>query len=132
MRAAFPREARLLAPPQFRAVFANGEKFVSRGFVVIAAPLAAGRSRLGLALAKRRIKRAVDRNRVKRVARESFRHHQDTLASVDIVILARSRTDELTNAQLFEQLTGLWSKIAASKAVNRPVACGQAGQPAEI
>ena len=39
MRAAFPREARLLAPPQFRAVFANGEKFVSRGFVVIAAPL---------------------------------------------------------------------------------------------
>ena len=51
MRAAFPREARLLAPPQFRAVFADGEKFVSRGFVLIAARSPAGRSRLGLALA---------------------------------------------------------------------------------
>ena len=132
MRAAFPREARLLAPPQFRAVFANGEKFVSRGFVVIAAPSTAGRSRLGLALAKRRLKRAVDRNRVKRVVRESFRCHQHGLASVDIVILARSRTGYMTNAELFDQLSRLWSKITASKTLHTDPAHDAAGQGAEI
>ena len=132
MRAAFPREARLLAPPQFRAVFANGEKFVSRGFVVIAAPSTADRSRLGLALAKRRLKRAVDRNRVKRVVRESFRHHQHGSASVDIVILARSRTGYMTNAELFDQLSRLWSKITASKTLHTDPVHDAAGQGAEI
>ncbi len=120
MRAAFPREARLLAPPQFRAVFADGEKFVSRGFVLIAARSPAGRSRLGLALAKRRIRRAVDRNRVKRVTRESFRQHQNLSCPVDIVVLARSHTSRMTNAELFDQLAVIWSKIAASKTLRQP------------
>lgn len=112
---AFPREARLLGSPEFRAVFAQGRKFVCPGFVIIAAHDGlAVRPRLGLALAKRRIRRAVDRNRVKRVVRESFRSHQIELGAVDVVVLARSRTDRLSNADLFDQLTRIWGRIAAS------------------
>ncbi|RJS92568.1 ribonuclease P protein component [Salinisphaera sp. Q1T1-3] len=118
-QAAFPREARLLRPPQFRAVFARGEKFVCPGFVVIAATSENTQARLGLALAKRRIRRAVDRNRVKRIVRESFRRHRDEIGGIDVVVLARSRTDRIDNADLFDQLTRLWGRIAASPASTR-------------
>lgn len=113
-QAAFPRDARLLRPAAYRAVFAKGGKFVCPGFVVIAAANERDNPRLGLALAKRRIGRAVDRNRVKRVVRESFRHHQATLGAHDLVILARSRTAQFSNADLFAQLTRVWGRIAAS------------------
>lgn len=69
---------------------------------------------MGLALAKRRIARSVDRNRVKRVLRESFRHHQQMLGCVDIVVLARSRTAAMSNADLFAQLAKIWPHIARS------------------
>lgn len=113
-QATFPRAARLLRPSQYTAVFARGEKFVCDGFVVIAANNGEAHARLGLALAKRRIRRAVDRNRVKRVVRESFRHVRPDLPATDIVVLARSRTATIDNASLTAQLTRIWQRLARS------------------
>lgn len=120
-RAAFPPEARLCEPVAFRAVFARGRKFVTSGFVIIAAPRDDIRPRLGLALAKRRIRRAVDRNRVKRIVRESFRQNQTRLGGVDIVVLARSRTENISNTELFAQLADIWPRIGGLDAATRAV-----------
>lgn len=111
-QAGFPATARLRQAAEFRAVFAQGSKRVSRGFVVIAAPSGAAVPRIGLALAKRRIARAVDRNRVKRVLRESFRLNRHHLGALDIVVLARSRTGAMSNAALFAQLDDIWRQLA--------------------
>jgi ribonuclease P protein component, eubacterial len=110
-QAVFPATARLRQAAEFRAVFAQGRKFVSRGFVVIAAPGNADQSRLGLALAKRRIARAVDRNRVKRVLRESFRVNRYRFATMDVVVLARSHTAAMNNSALFTQLAEIWPQL---------------------
>lgn len=48
-----------------------------------------GESRLGLALAKRLARRAVDRNRMKRLAREVFRRHGVKTAGLDLVLAPR-------------------------------------------
>ncbi len=114
--ASFPPEARLQCARQFRAVFSQGRKFVQPGFVLIAAPSTQTQARLGLALAKRRIARSVDRNRIKRVVRESFRYARASLGPVDIVVLARSRTGQLSNRDLFEQLAATWPEIAKTPA----------------
>jgi len=45
-----------------------------------------GFSRLGLVIAKRLLSRAVDRNRAKRVLRESFRLTQHGLNGIDVVV----------------------------------------------
>ncbi|GAB3672886.1 ribonuclease P protein component [Salinisphaera aquimarina] len=119
-QAAFPKTARLRKSGEFKAVFAGGHKFVCAGFVLIAAPAGTPRARLGLALAKRRIARSVDRNRIKRVLRESFRNHRSVLAAVDIVVLARSRTGAMSNADLFAQLAGIWPQIARLDSLPRP------------
>lgn len=70
----------------------------------------AGRqARLGLAIAKKQIPRAVDRNRIKRVIRESFRLHQ--LQDHDFVVLARRDTASATNRQLSRSLARHWERL---------------------
>lgn len=113
-QATFPRKARLLQPSQYRHVFARGDKYVSGGFVVIVAASDNDHARLGMALAKRRIHRAVDRSRVKRVIRESFRHRLNLLPAIDIVVLARSKTAGMNNARLSTELAGIWQRIERS------------------
>ena len=87
---------------------------------MLATPNTKGHPRIGVTISKKRAKRAVDRNRVKRVTRESFRQHQNLSCPVDIVVLARSHTSRMTNAELFDQLAVIWSKIAASKTLRQP------------
>ncbi|STO63775.1 ribonuclease P [Haemophilus parahaemolyticus] len=45
--------------------------------------------RLGLTVAKKHLKRAHDRNRIKRIVRESFRLKQHELPNMDFVFVAK-------------------------------------------
>lgn len=110
--AGLPPDARLQQSHDFRAVFKSGRRYARPGLVVIAAPGGGRKARLGLALAKRRIPRAVDRNRIKRVIRESFRCRRAGLGAVDVVVLARDGTAGMSNRQLFGQLRSVWPRIA--------------------
>lgn len=110
--ARFSRRARLLKPDEFKFVFENGRREQTSLFTAIAAGNSAGAPRLGLAIAKKNIAHANDRNRVKRHIRESFRHHQDRLPPVDIVILTRSAAQKESPAGLRQQLERIWIRLA--------------------
>ncbi len=71
--------------------------------------------RLGLVIGKKSAKLAVQRNRLKRIIRESFRHAQDALAGWDIVVVARKGLADPDNAELFQQFEKLWKRIARTK-----------------
>ncbi len=93
-------------------MFADPQRLTDRNFVVL---YRAGRghgARLGLAIAKKRLRRAVDRNRVKRLARESFRHWRSRLGSTDVVVLAREGLAHRDNAELRASLERLWQRLA--------------------
>lgn len=101
----------LKGPAQFEAVFSAGRP-VTRG------PLRAyfranglGQLRLGTALPRKQFPRAVDRNRLRRVLRESVRSHGATLQGLDLVVTGRRPLDELANAELFELLEDIWRRI---------------------
>lgn len=69
-------------------------------------------SRLGLAITKKKIKRANQRNRVKRLAREYFRLHQhDLCQAVDIVIIIKHFPVTLSNAEIVAQLEAGFKQI---------------------
>jgi ribonuclease P protein component len=85
----FPPQCRLLTPAAYKNVFARPVKSTDQYFTLLAVRNQFAHPRLGLAIAKKVIKRAVDRNTLKRIARESFRLRQHTLTALDIVVLAR-------------------------------------------
>lgn len=106
----FPRSRRLLTAGDYKLVFSNPIKVVCPPFTLLAVPSTKKRSRLGLIVAKKNVKSAVKRNRLKRLCRQSFRLRQHDLPAVDIVLLARRGSSEMSNAVLFEHLNRLWSR----------------------
>lgn len=74
-----------------------------------------GEARLGLAIAKKHVKLAVGRNRIKRVIRDSFRHHQQLLMGLDLVVLTRTGAVDQPNKRLFSSLEAHWKRLAESK-----------------
>lgn len=63
-------------------------------------------NRLGLAITKKKVKRAHERNRIKRLTREYFRLHQHQLnGQVDILLTVKQFSDEMQNEEIVQQLT---------------------------
>jgi ribonuclease P protein component len=107
----FPRWRRLIDSEDFHHVFARPTRFFSANFLILVRANTFCRARLGLAIAKRSCPRASDRNRLKRIVRESFRTHSDHLPPVDVVVLATKRTVHQENGVLFEDIACSWRKI---------------------
>ncbi len=116
---AFPKSNRLLNPKSFSHVFANAERFGNRNWTFIVRPNNYGYPRLGLAIAKKQLPRAVWRNRIKRVAREAFRLHKSDLSGYDIVVLSRKGMQEIDNVTLHKSFLHLVRKIQNSKLKNK-------------
>jgi ribonuclease P protein component len=107
----FNRDSRLLTPGHFQSVFSKPLRFGSSHITILITPNTDERNRLGLAIAKKRVKLAVQRNRVKRQVRESFRLHQHELPHIDMVVMVKSGTDKLENTEIRKQLEKIWRKI---------------------
>ncbi|HFC93245.1 MAG TPA: ribonuclease P protein component [Leucothrix mucor] len=107
----FRRELRLLTAEQYSHVFADARRFGNQSFTLLVRLNDQGHPRLGLAIAKKSAKRSVDRNRIKRLLRESFRNRQHQLPSIDIIALCRPSATKLTNEQILQQLEKQWRYI---------------------
>jgi ribonuclease P protein component len=70
-----------------------------------------GFGRLGLAVSKRVARKSVDRSRIKRVIRESFRHKQKDLVGFDVVAVSRSASESAKKETLFVSLDDHWQSI---------------------
>jgi len=79
---------------------------------MLATPNELGHPRIGVTVSKKRAKRAVDRNRIKRQIRETFRLRQHKIPGFDIVIIAKQGIVEQDNAALRDTLNYLWRKLA--------------------
>jgi ribonuclease P protein component len=113
---AFRPAARLRKPREFEAVLAGGRRFSEKWLTAATRANSMDHARLGLAISARAVPRAVDRNRIKRQARESFRHHRAGLPALDIVMLARAGAGAAAAPELRAVLERLWQKLAAPAA----------------
>lgn len=109
--AAFPRHLRVLKRADYDRVFAAPLKSSDRYLTVLARPNQLAHPRLGLVVAKKQLRRAVQRNRIKRLARESFRRHQHTLDSLDYVVLVRGRIADAPNNTVSAALARHWRRL---------------------
>jgi len=95
----------------YKKVFGNPVKTVDRFFTLLAVRNQLQHPRLGLAIAKKQINRAVARNLIKRTIRESFRLRQHQLDSLDIVVLARRDAGKAPRELLRRSLERHWQKL---------------------
>ena len=109
----FSRELRLLTPTHFEYVFNNAIPAVSPQITLLARTNNINNPRLGITLAKKRVKQANERNRIKRIIRESFRLQKQKIPNVDIVVVGKTGLDKLSNQELFSLLNKLWKKLAS-------------------
>jgi ribonuclease P protein component len=96
--AGFSRFQRLHSSAEFGRVFADARRSHDRFFTVLARVNAHTTARLGLTVSRRAAKRAVDRNRLKRLARESFRMLD--LPPLDYVVIAKADAVRASAAEL--------------------------------
>ncbi|MGD8340903.1 MAG: ribonuclease P protein component [Gammaproteobacteria bacterium] len=92
---AFPRARRLTSGVDYSRVFRGAARSSDRLFTVLARSNEQPSARLGLAISRRVAPRAVDRNRLRRIARESFR--QLELMPLDYVVMAKKESVEAPN-----------------------------------
>jgi ribonuclease P protein component len=109
----FPRQERLLQSREYTGVFNNTQcKSSDRYFIILAKSNQRQHPRLGLAITKKKIRTAIARNRLKRIIRESFRHHKEYVKGLDIVVLCQGSAAAVANNELFCSLHNHWLKLA--------------------
>lgn len=112
----FPREARLLSAADYNSVFKQNQRFGDKYWTVLVRRVPGSAARLGLAVAKKRAKRAVDRNKLKRIAREAFRLQQSSLYGTELVVMNRdaaASADAVSLRRAFDRLLGKIQKSTA-------------------
>ena len=108
----FSRNHRLLNAGDYGRVFDSPAYRAShRCLLLLASPNGLDHNRLGLVIAKKNVGLAVQRNRIKRVARETFRQLPEGRDGLDVVLLARRGIDQLDNATLSTIFRQQWQKL---------------------
>jgi ribonuclease P protein component len=109
----FPPQLRLKKPAEYKKVFAKPVKSSDNYFTLLAIKNDFDHPRLGLAIAKKNIKKAVHRNVIKRAVRENFRMQQQSLGNIDIVVLARREAVDAPLELLRKSLEKHWLRLVS-------------------
>jgi ribonuclease P protein component len=104
------KHTKLLKATEFDRVFKKPVRSSDRYFTVLARPNEMDHPRLGLVISKRKVRLAVNRNRLKRIIRETFRCSKENYCA-DYVVLAGQQGADGNNNELFKSLDRHWKTI---------------------
>jgi ribonuclease P protein component len=113
--AGLPREARIRRAGDFAVLRQASGRLGGRCFSVRYRQNELGHARLGLAVSKRVSKRAVERNRIKRLLRESFRRVRGQFPALDLMVMAREQAAGVPGPELLAELDALWRRLPPLK-----------------
>ena len=110
----FPKRFRLTKTDEFSSVFAFRKALKSPHFLLhyrLRAVEEVSGARLGLVVAKRLLRRSVDRNLIRRLVREHFRMMRCRLSSRDVILRLAAKPETLDRRALAEEIKGLLAKM---------------------
>ena len=108
-----PRSERLTTSAEFQALFHRGKRIERSSFLVLWREAEHDR-RVGFAVS-RRLKRAVDRNRIRRRLREAYRVTRSAAPeAVAVIIIGKQRALDLEFAALVGELRGALASMATA------------------
>lgn len=108
----FPKSIRLLNAKDYSDVFSSVDiKLSTQYFLCLARKQSKQTPRLGIIVAKKNVRLAVNRNRIKRLLRESFRTHKREIPEFDIVMLAKHSSNTADPEKISKELQYVWRKL---------------------
>ena len=110
----YSRRHRFTAQGSFGAVLRGTRKLRGHHAVLHVTPGRSGASRLGIALTRRLVPSSADRNRVKRLVRETFRRHELKAVGLDCVVALRQRFDAQTEASLMAEIRAFFDQLCTT------------------
>ena len=114
LTAAFPKSYRLTKTDEFSSVFGFRKALKSAHFLLhyrLRAGEEVAGARLGLVVAKRFLRRSVDRNLIRRLAREHFRLMRCRLPSRDLILRLAAKPVPLDRQVLAKEIRDLLGKM---------------------
>ncbi len=108
----FSRDARLRDEKNFRDLISAGEKISTPYFFIRHRSNDRETPRLGIVVPKKTFRRVVDRNRLKRIARESFRRAAPRLPGRDILVYYLAAALKAEGVVLARSLRECWGRMA--------------------
>ena len=108
----YPRELRLLTGEDFQKVFDAVEiKVPDQRILILSRANGLDHPRIGFIISKKNIRRAVKRNLVRRIIRESFRLTQENLPAHDMIIMSRKGAGEISSEDIHRLAKKCWSRL---------------------
>jgi len=105
----------LLTAAAFGRVFKKATRSRDKLFTVLCRDSKDETARLGMAISKKHCRKATQRNRIKRVVRESFRKNQQQLAGLDIVVINQPAAAKADNGSMNDSLEQHWQRCTKAK-----------------
>ena len=112
MRFSFKKEDRILKRSEFLEITRSGRKLQNDCFIAFFKPGRFDRPRLGITVT-RKVGKAAQRNRIKRLIREHFRlNRQHLTKNWDLNIVAKKKAVDLSSEKVDSFLQDLFEKIS--------------------
>ncbi len=120
MRLRFRRSMRLVRRRDFQRTYAEGGRARGRWLLVVAAPRPGEPTRLGLSVGRAIWRRAVQRNRLRRLFREAFRlSYPDLPRGADVILIPARPRIEPPLEELRDELVELCPRALAKSGRRR-------------
>jgi len=109
----FTKADRIRRPGEYRTLSKNGKRHYSDHFIIISRKNQIFRSRLGVTVSKK-VGKAVTRNKIKRIIRETFRLNRSRLPEqVDMNVVAKVSSGKIETGQLQKHLMRCFERLDA-------------------
>lgn len=105
------RFARLRHKNDIAAILSRGKRLTNTHFTICYQKNDLKQPRFGVIVSKRKVRLAVNRNKIKRLSREIFRFRQLSLSGIDLIVILRKPMDQIDKAELQQCLNQLFDKL---------------------
>ncbi len=111
MSKGFPKKQHLRSKSEFQSVYSARQRLSGRYYVFYYRGNETGVPRLAVVTSRRNVPKAVTRNLLKRLSREVFRHRQENLSPVDVIVVAKPQATTGSRQELRQCLDELFSQL---------------------